>query len=266
MRSSSAGKGHRRAKAGAGPREQRPPDRLPRVIGHRGAAGHAPENTLAAIRAAAALGVAWVEVDTMLTRDGHVILFHDDALKRITGAAGLTAATDLARFRRLEAGAWYGRTFKGEPVPTLEEAIAVLAELGLGANVEVKPTPGREAETGRAVARVLAGTWPARLPPPLLSSFKAESLGAARDAAPDIERALLVLKVPRDFRARLGGLGCTALHCRHEDLTSPRARAVVRAGFFLRCFTVNEPLRAKALYAWGVDGVFSDYPDRLLST
>jgi len=261
MPSSRAARGRQRAGA-----EARPEDRLPRVIGHRGAAGHAPENTLAAIRAAAALGVAWVEFDTMLTRDGRVILFHDDALKRITGAPGMTAETDLAAFRRLEAGAWYGKRFKGEPIPTLEQAIVVLAELGLGANVEIKPTPGREAETGTAVARVLAERWPACLPPPLLSSFKTEALGAARDAAPHIERALLVFKAPRDWRARLVGLGCTALHCRHEDLTSTRARAVVRAGFFLRCFTVNEPLRAKALYAWGVDGVFSDYPDRLLAT
>ena len=243
----------------------RPPDRLPRVIGHRGAAGHAPENTLAGIRKAATLGVQWVEFDTMLSRDGHVILFHDDALKRLTGAAGMTADTDLADLQRLEAGAWFSKDFKGEPIPTLDQALALLAELGLGANVEIKPTPGREAETGRAVARALAEHWPAALPPPLLSSFKTEALAAAREAAPGIERAFIVFKVPKDWRAQLTAMECTALHCRDEDLTSTAARAVVRAGFFLRCYTVDEPLRAKALFAWGVDGVVSDYPDRLLS-
>ncbi len=243
----------------------RPRDRLPRVIGHRGAAGHAPENTLAGIRKAAELGAQWVEFDTMLSRDGHVILFHDDALKRITGARGLTADTDLADLQRLDAGAWFGREFKGEPIPTLDQALALLAELGLGANVEIKPTPGREAETGRAVAQALAERWPADLPPPLISSFKTEALVAAREAATGIERALLVFKVPKDWRAQLEGLACTALHCRAEDLTSTAAADVTGAGFFLRCYTVNEPLRAKALFAWGVDGVVSDYPDRLLS-
>lgn len=241
-------------------------NRLPRVIGHRGAAGHAPENTLASIRKAAVLGAQWVEFDTMLSRDDHVILFHDDALKRLTGAAGMTADTDLADLQRLEAGAWFSKDFKGEPIPTLDQAVALLAELGLGANVEIKPTPGREAETGRAVARAVAEQWPATLPAPLLSSFKTEALAAAREAAPGIERALLVFKVPKDWRAQLEALDCTALHCRHQDLTSTAAATVVRDGFFLRCYTVNEPLRAKALYAWGVDGVVSDYPDRLLST
>ena len=80
---------------------------------------------------------------------------------------------------------------------------------------------------------------------------------------PDIPRALLVFRIPRDWRRRMEDLGCTALHCRHLELTPGKVRAVVDAGFPLRCFTVNEPARAETLYGWGVQSVISDHPDRL---
>jgi len=239
------------------------PGGVPAVIGHRGACGHAPENTLASIDKAAALGVRWVEFDTKLSRDGHVILFHDDKLKRTTGAPGAVADRDLADIQALDAGGWYSDAFKGEPVPTLRQAMAVLAGLGLGANVEIKASPGREDETGRRVAGLLRDEWPAGLPVPLISSFDPLTLAAVRDAAPDIPRALLVFRIPRDWRRRMEDAGCTALHCRHLELTPGKARAVVDAGFALRCFTVNEPARAETLYGWGVQAVISDHPDRL---
>ncbi len=239
------------------------PTGVPAVIGHRGACGHAPENTLASIRKAAAFGVRWVEFDTKLSRDGHVILFHDDKLKRTTGARGAVADRDLAELQSLDAGGWYSGAFKGEPVPTLRQAMAVLAGLGLGANVEIKASPGREDETGRIVAGLLLDEWPAGLPTPLISSFDPVTLAAARDAAPDIPRALLVFGIPRDWRRRMNDLACTALHCRHRELTPGRAGAVVDAGFPLRCFTVNESARAETLYGWGVQAVISDHPDRL---
>lgn len=239
------------------------PAGVPAVIGHRGACGHAPENTLASIHKAAALGVRWVEFDTKLSRDGHVILFHDDKLKRTTGAPGAVADWDLADLQALDAGGWYASAFKGEPVPTLRQAMAVLAGHGLGANVEIKASPGREDETGRMVAGLLRDEWPAGLPVPLISSFDPVTLAAARDAAPDIPRALLVFRIPRDWRRRMEDAGCTALHCRHRELTPGKARAVVDAGFPLRCFTVNEPQRAETLYGWGVQAVISDHPDRL---
>ncbi len=172
------------------------PTGVPAVIGHRGACGHAPENTLASIREAAALGVRWVEFDTKLSRDGHVILFHDDKLKRTTGAPGAVADRDLAELQALDAGGWYSDAFKGEPVPTLRQAMAVLAGLGLGANVEIKASPGREDETGRMVAGLLRDAWPAGLPVPLISSFDPVALAAARDVASDIPRALLVFGIP----------------------------------------------------------------------
>ena len=125
---------------------------LPRVIGHRGAAACAPENTLAGLRKALELGCLWVEFDVRLTADGHLILLHDDGLARTTDGRGSAAKSLLAALRRHDAGAWFGRCFKGEPVPTLAEAVALLGELGIGANVELKAVDGREAETGAGAA------------------------------------------------------------------------------------------------------------------
>jgi|TARA_B100000315_G_scaffold24191_1_gene21015 glycerophosphoryl diester phosphodiesterase len=236
---------------------------VPPVIGHRGACGHAPENTLASIRRAAALGAGWVEFDARLTRDCEVVLLHDETLERTTDGCGLVADKDWAELSTLDAGAWFGAAFRGARIPSLHQAIAVLAELGLGANVEIKAAPGRDSETGRITAARLRAEWPAALPVPLISSFSPAALTAARDAAPDIPRALLVSAIPGDWQRQLIDLGCNALHCDHEHLTRGRARPLLDAGFALRCYTVNRAARAATLYGWGVEALISDYPERL---
>jgi len=235
----------------------------PRVIGHRGAAGHAPENTLASLEMAAALGVRWVEFDTKLSADGAVVLFHDDELERTTDGFGPMAAATLADLRALDAGLWFGEGFRGEGIPTLGEAMARLSVLGLGANVEIKSSPGREKETARAVAEALSADWPAGLPRPLVSSFDIETLAAVRDTAPELARSLLVFEIPGNWQARLENLGCTALHGQAKHLKAAKVAAVRANGYALRAFTVNSQAEAERLFAWGVDAVISDYPDRL---
>ncbi len=238
---------------------------VPKVIGHRGAAGHAPENTIAAIEKAARLGARWVEFDVKLTRDGELILFHDDTLERTTDGKGKVAETTLADIRGLDAGTWYQARFAGERVPTLDDALAALARLGLGANVEIKPCPGRERETGEALAAALKARWPGRLPAPVLSSFRAEALAAAQGVAPEFPRAFLVRDVPDDWRARAEALGATAIHCNHRLIDRHRILAFKDAGYAVRCYTVNDVRAAAQLFAWGADSVFTDYPDRILA-
>lgn len=237
--------------------------RWPRVIGHRGAAASAPENTLAGFRKAAALGVRWVEFDVRLSADKRAILLHDDTLERTTSGRGPAAALSFDALRRLDAGSWFGAAFAGERVPSLDETMALLAGLGLGAVIELKPAPGAEEATGRAVAELVARDWPATLPAPLLSSFKPVSLQAARDAAPDIERALLVGGLPQDWRQQAAALGCRMLHCDQRRLDRDAVAAVGSAGLPVFAYTVNEWERAKELFAWGVDAVFSDCPERI---
>lgn len=236
---------------------------IPRIICHRGARGYAPENTIAAMRKAAEMGGRWVEFDAKLSRDGHVILLHDDDVKRTTNGKGTAAGMDLAALRRLDAGGWFDPAFAGESIPTLSATIEALAELGLGANVEIKPCPDREAETGRIVCELLLGEWPASLPAPLISSFSETALAAAQETAPDLARALLLSRVPADWLDRARRYGCVAIHVDHKRLDAGLVADMHGAGLAARAYTVNERERAEALFGWGVDGVFTDFFDRL---
>jgi glycerophosphoryl diester phosphodiesterase len=224
---------------------------LPKVIGHRGAAAYAPENTLASLREARKRGAAWVEIDVTLTADSVPILMHDDSLKRTTGIDRLVAQT-----RRSELPA---------SVPTLEEAIACVGELGLGCNIEIKPCAGHESETARATVDILRRSWPAHLPQPLLSSFKDASLAAARDAAPQFARALLIEVFAEDWRARADAVQAVAINTNGKKLTAPWCCAIKRAGFALSVYTINQPAVARALVGLGVDCIITDAPDIILA-
>ncbi len=238
---------------------------LPPVIGHRGAAGCAPENTLAGVVRAKALGCRWVEFDVRLSADGVPIVLHDDRLDRTTDGRGRVSALSLAVIRRCDAGAGFDLTFAGERVPTLDEMIGLLGELGLGANVELKAEPGRAAETGAVVADRLARRWPSHLPAPLVSSFSPEALSAARDHAPQFPRGLLVGAVPGDWRARAEMLGCVSIHADHRRLDPAIVAEIRQSGYAVLAYTVNRPAQAHRLLSWGVASVFSDVPHIILA-
>lgn len=238
---------------------------IPPVIGHRGAAGCAPENTLAGLRRAQAIGCRWVEFDVRLTGDGELILLHDERLERTTNGRGKARAQPFAAIRHLDAGGWFGPAFVDEPVPTLAQAIKVLAELGIGANVEIKATRGRAAATGAAVADLVSRQWPARLPPPLISSFLKDALAAARDRAPEIGRGLLFRVVPRDWHARADRLGCATINLDHRRLRPATVAEIRKSGYAVLAYTVNDAARARELFGWGVASVFSDVPDTILA-
>jgi glycerophosphoryl diester phosphodiesterase len=236
---------------------------LPPIIGHRGAAAYAPENTLAGLRKAKALGCRWVEFDVRLTADSQPVLLHDDRLDRTTDGRGRVSTLSLAAVRRHDAGRWFHSSFAGERVPTLDETVMLLAELGLGANVELKAARGKEAATGAAVAELLARTWPADPACLLISSFQQGVLAAARDRAPHIARGILFRRIPKNWRNIAAGLGCMTIHADQQRLCSARLSEIRRAGYPLLAYTVNDPERAKTLFDFGVKSVFSDVPDRL---
>jgi len=237
---------------------------VPSIVGHRGACGYAPENTLASIRKAHALGVTWVEFDVKLTSDRQVILFHDDDLDRTSDGTGCVADASLADIRKLDGGSWFSSDFAGEPIPTLIDVITVLADLSLGANIEIKPVEGREAETAEVVCRVIRDHWPEGRALPLISSFKDECLAVACDQLPEYDRALLVLEVPDDWQVRAEALACNAMHVWYEPLTREQVDNMTSACYPVRCYTVNEPDDAKRLMGWGVESIITNYPDIML--
>ncbi|MDP1753205.1 MAG: glycerophosphodiester phosphodiesterase family protein [Reyranella sp.] len=224
---------------------------LPKVIGHRGAAAYAPENTLASFHEARRRGATWVEIDVKLTADGVPIVMHDASLKRTMGVDRLVAETPRAELPA--------------DVPTFEEAIACFAELGLGCNVEIKPCEGREVETARMTVETLRRCWPVSLPPPLLSSFKAASLAAAREAAPEFVRAILLGEIGEDWRSRTDAVGAMGVNTNGTTLTAPRAVEIRKAGYALSVYTIDDADVAKALIGMGVDCIITDAPDIILA-
>ena len=230
------------------------------VIGHRGAAAYAPENTLAGLRRAKALGCAWVEFDVRMTGDGVPVLCHDADLDRTTSGSGPVSALSLAAIRECDAGGWFDPSFAGERVPSLHEALVLAAELGLGANVELKSDRGREYATAAAVASVIQGLR-GSAPVVLVSSFLVSALVALRELAPEIPRAVLFRVVPRGWAEVALRLGCMMVGADHRRLGPGRVAAVRAAGYGLAAYTVNDPARANLLFEWGVTSVFSDAPD-----
>lgn len=239
---------------------------LPPVIGHRGAARRAPENTLAGLRVAAAMGVACVEFDVRLTADRVPVLFHDATLDRTTNGRGRLVHRTLAELRRLDAGAWFARRFAGEAVPTLAEAIGALASLGLHANIELKPEEAQGVATAWAVLDVLRKAWPRDRPPPLISSFDWSALATLAAEAPCWPRGLLI-RTPRQrqWRGWAARVGAATIHCGANGLDRKGVEALKTAGLPIAAYTVNDVRRARLLRRWGVDALFTDDPQRLLA-
>jgi glycerophosphoryl diester phosphodiesterase len=206
-------------------------------------------------------GHALPRVIVHLSADGVPVVIHDDTVNRTTSGRGTVAALSLAELQALDAGRWFEPRFEGECVPTLETIVALLGKLGLGAVVEIKPSPGLEAATAEAAVRLLLRRWPDHLPPPMVSSFKTEALERAHEVAPGIARALLVGRVRSGWQREVDRLGCTALHADQRRLDAATVAAVTRAGLPLFAYTVNDAARAAALFEWGVAAVFSDRPD-----
>lgn len=238
---------------------------LARVVAHRGASAYAPENTLAAIREAHRLGCVWVEFDVKLSADSVPILMHDAKLSRTTSGRGQVRQHSFAEIRELDAGAWKAARFVGERVPSFAEALDLLVELDMGANVEIKPCPGREVETAWVACEALTAHWPAGRGRMLLSSFALESLRALRDIAPAHPRGLLAESLPRRWRQMMDELDCLTLHLSHRRVSDAALAAVVNEDVPVLCYTVNDASRARRLAELGVTSLISDVPDVVAS-
>jgi len=238
---------------------------FPHLLAHRGGGSLAPENTLAALRAAVRHGFRAVEFDAKLTRDGVTILMHDDTLDRTTNGRGPIARADWHVLQRLDAGSRHHPRFAEEPIPTLVSALDLCQELRLWPNVEIKPCQGRERETGAAVAQEVFHHWMASMPP-LLSSFSLAALEAAREAAPQLPRGLLVTEVPDNWRKQVDRLGCFSLHCDQRAATASLLKEATTAGYPVLCYTVNRTQTARQLLLRGVSALVTDRLDLISPT
>ena len=233
----------------------------PRWIAHRGAGQLAPENTLAALRLGTAHGYRMAECDVKLSVDGVPFLLHDATLERTTNGHGTAGHLPWRALSHLDAGGWHSPAFAGEPLPTLAAVAAWCQAEGVCLNIEIKPTPGLETETGHRVAQAAQALWAGADVPPLLTSVQPESLAAARAAAPGLPRGLLLDRLPHAGMALAQQLGCVAVVCHHPLWTAEMVSACQAAGLRTLAYTVNDPVRVQQLLALGLDGLITDRVD-----
>jgi glycerophosphoryl diester phosphodiesterase len=248
------------------------PRSWPKVIGHRGAAKLAPENTLAGARAAAEAGAAMIEFDAKLSADGVAMVMHDDTVDRTTDGTGDFATLSLGRLRALDAGRSFSPVFAGEKVPTLAEMLVTCASLGLAVNIEIKPCPGRAEETARIVLETARSVWASRDPAPLISSFNRRCLSVARTIMPHWPIGVLL-----DQDASLSGhpdtetwgafadrVAAATINIADRMATRDSIASFANGGRAVMVYTVNDPARARSLIAMGAASVITDSPDLLL--
>jgi len=230
----------------------------PKLFAHRGGGSLAPENTLAAVKLGQSLGYHAHEFDVKLSKDNVALLLHDATLERTTTGKGRAADLSWKDLSALDAGAWHSEAFRGERLPTLESVAKQLIGKGDMANVEIKPTPGFERETGAAVAREAARLWKDAKVAPLLSSFAFESLIAAKEAAPHLPRGWLIDEFGEADWARLLELDAVSLHTNHKKIDAKDIARLHDRGYKVMLYTVNDPSTAQRFLDAGVDGMFTD--------
>jgi glycerophosphoryl diester phosphodiesterase len=245
----------------------------PRLVAHRGGGTLAPENTLAAIRFGQSLGYAMHEIDVKLAKDAVPFLLHDATLERTTSGVGPSCERTWEELCAFDAGLWHSEAFRGERLASFDAAARLLQSKDTRINVEIKPSPGFESETGEKVARAAAELWKDAPGPPLLSSFSFDALMAARAAAPELPRGWLVSEVRDEDWARMEKLDAVSLHTNHRRLAHDTIEQAHGRGLRVLLYTVNEIDTAQRFFDAGVDSIVTDnlaefakaFPDLLTS-
>ena len=274
------------------------------VIAHRGASAYAPENTLAAFALAAEMGADWFELDCTLTRDGEVIVIHDDTIDRTTGAKGSVAEMTLSELKRYDVGSWFDPKFAEERFPTLGEALDLAKEKRIGVYVEIKNNdddrdlmrellaladagglllPDKRDEMMQLI--VSSGTRNLELTRKVIAlirerkmekqaviqSFSSVACAIALAEAPDIRTELLATSSDSDplqwdrYLRWLKLLDPPGFNINKKDFTESLARDLHEQGKTIAVWTVNDPDQMRELIRAGVDALITDKPDVALS-
>jgi glycerophosphoryl diester phosphodiesterase len=231
-------------------------------IAHRGASGLAPENTRASFLRAIELGADMVELDCQMTRDGAVVVIHDERLDRTTNGTGRVRDRTLREIKALDAGSWFAKEFAGEEVLTLEEAIELLrGHVELNLEIKGQEAPGRLEIQCVGVVRSLRF-----FSQTVFSSFSAARVRLVRDLADDARIGVLV-DTARSWTEAIDfarDLGAEAMHAERSLASAATVDQAHRRDLEVRVWSVNRQPEIDALVALGVDGIFTDFPERLL--
>ena len=230
------------------------------AIAHRGASGHAPENTFAAFRKALAMGAGFIETDLQLSRDARLVAIHDATVNRTTNGQGAVHDLTLAELRRLDAGSWFGSEFAGERIPTIEEILEFAKKHDVVFYLELKPS----GSWGGEHALISALRESGEIARTVVISFDPAILANVRKIEPTVMTGLLFegqISSPLDKAIEIGARQLAV----RGSLVTPRLLKEARQrDLQVVCWTVNHPAHMRLLAEAGVDGIISDYPDRLL--
>jgi glycerophosphoryl diester phosphodiesterase len=231
------------------------------IIAHRGASGNAPENTLAAFRKAVALGATFIETDLQLSRDARFVAIHDATVNRTTNGQGAVHDMTLADLRKLDAGSWFGSEFAGERIPTLEEILEFSKKNDVVFYLEIKPG----AAWGGEHALIGALRDSGEIPRAVVISFDAAIVLSLRKIEPTLMTGLLYDGQIENPLEKAVEIGARQLAIRGDLVTPALIAQAKKKDLQVVCWTVNHPAHMRMLAAAGVDGIMSDYPDRLVA-
>ncbi len=232
-----------------------------RIIAHRGFSSLFPENTMLAFREALANGATGIECDVQMTNDGEIVIFHDEEVSRITGTRGLLKDFSWNEVSRMDAGRHKGEKFTGEKIPRLQELLELIKNRDIILNIELKngviPYPNLEKKVVEMVEKFGLGPFV------IISSFNHPSLLTVKEHNPNIKTALLFFARMYKPWKYTSEVGVDGIHPFWMGVDGVLVKGAHKHGLFVNPFTVNNLEDMAALLKLGVDGIITDYPDRL---
>jgi glycerophosphoryl diester phosphodiesterase len=234
-----------------------------RIIGHRGLASLAPENTLASIKTAGQHNIDWLELDASILGDDTVVLCHDDTLDRCSNSRGSLLHINYEHLQNVDAGAWFCETFHGERIPTLATALQLISSLNMGLNLELKPQEDISPQKITSLIHpIITSHWRSNKPL-LISSFDHDILRYYRQLDSEQPLGLLYESISSCWHNTAQEINAVSVNCDWQHLTASLAHSITSAGYQLIIYTCNDSDIAKNLWNMGVDSVISDTPHLL---
>lgn len=233
------------------------------IIAHRGCSGNFPENTLAAFRAAARLPIDGVEFDVQMTKDGELVVIHDETIDRTSNGTGYVKDMTLEQLRTYGFGVWFKSCFLGERIPTLQEVLDCFPNSKIQFNIELKNDFIRyEGMEKKVIALIRERNIVDRV---VISSFNHDSLRLVRKLAPEIATAMLTMgEVDDGVYDYAIEEGFQAIHLRKSIAMKASVKHILKRGAVVRVFTVNNEQQAEKLRKLKVAAIFTDYPEKML--
>jgi glycerophosphoryl diester phosphodiesterase len=230
-------------------------------VAHRGASGNFPENTRIAFEKAIEAGADMIELDCQQSRDGHIVVFHDERLNRTAGVKGRIHEKTLEQLKKLDIGAWRRSAFKGQRILTLEEALEIVVG-NTDLCLEIKCYPG--APTGIEIKLLFILSHYDYLDRTVIASADYHSLHRVRELAPEARIGIIygagVKQNGLDFADQVGA---GSVHVQKEFATREFVENAWEAGLDVHVWTINDLREIENFASWGIQGIITDYPEKL---